>query len=236
MSTAPEASACSRMPVLPRPCLCTAGRPAATSVCVTISPRMYDSVKRFEPTTTTASFARAGAARPASAARMQPTAAARRRAPTRETASWRWCACVTSSTLRRSFSPVERAPALSSAALFTLSPQPWSQELPGPARERLPMTQLRAFIVEDSPVIRENLVAALEEMAPINVVGTAEDEASALGWLAGPGHPCDLVVVDIFLKSGSGLGVLKSAAAAPTPPKLVVLSNYATPDMRRRSE
>ena len=38
------------------------------------------------------------------------------------------------------------------------------------------MTQLKAFIVEDSPVIRENLVAALEEMAPIDVVGTAEDE------------------------------------------------------------
>ena len=71
-------------------------------------------------------------------------------------------------------------------------------------------------------------------MAPIEVVGTAEDEASALGWLALPGNPCDLVVVDIFLKSGSGLGVLKTAAAAPTPPKLVVLSNYATPDMRRK--
>jgi DNA-binding NarL/FixJ family response regulator len=96
------------------------------------------------------------------------------------------------------------------------------------------MIHLRAFIVEDSPVIRENLVAALEEMAPIEVVGTAEDEASAIGWLGRAGNPCDLVVVDIFLKSGSGLGVLKTAAAAATPPKLVVLSNYATPDMRRK--
>jgi DNA-binding NarL/FixJ family response regulator len=96
------------------------------------------------------------------------------------------------------------------------------------------MIQLRAFIVEDSPVIRENLVAALEEMAPIEVVGTAEDEASAIGWLARPDNPCDLVVVDIFLKSGSGLGVLKTAASAAAPPKLVVLSNYATPDMRRK--
>jgi DNA-binding NarL/FixJ family response regulator len=96
------------------------------------------------------------------------------------------------------------------------------------------MNQLRAFIVEDSPVIRENLVAALEEMAPIDVVGTADDEASAIVWLSRPGNPCDLVVVDIFLKSGSGLGVLKTAAAAAAPPKLVVLSNYATPDMRRK--
>ena len=42
------------------------------------------------------------------------------------------------------------------------------------------MNQLKAFIVEDSPVIRENLVAALEELAPVQVVGTADDEASAV--------------------------------------------------------
>jgi DNA-binding NarL/FixJ family response regulator len=96
------------------------------------------------------------------------------------------------------------------------------------------MNQLKAFIVEDSPVIRENLVAALEEMAPIRVVGSAEDESSAIGWLRAPDNHCDLVVVDIFLKSGSGLGVLKTAAVLPEPIKLVVLSNYATPDMRRK--
>jgi DNA-binding NarL/FixJ family response regulator len=96
------------------------------------------------------------------------------------------------------------------------------------------MTQLKAFIVEDSPVIRENLVAALEEMAPIRVVGHADDESSAVGWLSQGENQCDLVVVDIFLKSGSGLGVLKAAAKLPEPTKLVVLSNYATPDMRRK--
>ena len=96
------------------------------------------------------------------------------------------------------------------------------------------MTHLKAFIVEDSPVIRENLVAALEEMAPIDVVGTAEDENSALSWLAESQNQCDLVVVDIFLKSGSGLGVLKAAANVGLAAKLVVLSNYATPDMRRK--
>ena len=94
------------------------------------------------------------------------------------------------------------------------------------------MTSLTAFIVEDSPVIRENLVAALEEMAPIQVVGTADDEASALRWL--DQNACDLAIVDIFLKSGSGLGVLKTASLSDRPIKLVVLSNYATPDMRRK--
>ena len=75
------------------------------------------------------------------------------------------------------------------------------------------MSQLKAFIVEDSPVIRENLVAALEEMAPIDVVGTAEDESGAVAWLARSENRCDLVVVDIFLKAGSGLGVLNAASS-----------------------
>lgn len=96
------------------------------------------------------------------------------------------------------------------------------------------MPALKAFIVEDSPVIRENLIAALEELAPVEVVGTAEDESTALDWLGGPEHGCDLVIIDIFLKRGSGLGVLRAASGLSKPMSLIVLSNYATPDMRRK--
>jgi DNA-binding NarL/FixJ family response regulator len=96
------------------------------------------------------------------------------------------------------------------------------------------MPRLKVFIVEDSPVIRENLVAALEELAPVQVVGTAEDESSATRWLDRSENNCDMVIVDIFLRGGSGLGVLHAAEAMPQHPQLVVLSNYATPDMRRK--
>jgi DNA-binding NarL/FixJ family response regulator len=106
------------------------------------------------------------------------------------------------------------------------------------------MPPLQTFIVEDSALIRENLIATLEELAAVQVVGTAEDEASAVLWLAQPEHPIDLVIIDIFLKAGSGLGVLRAAglvgndplneALAPPKPKMVVLSNYATPDLRRK--
>jgi DNA-binding NarL/FixJ family response regulator len=93
---------------------------------------------------------------------------------------------------------------------------------------------LRTYIVEDSVLIRENLIATLEELAPIEVVGTAEDESTALQWLSQPGSRFDLVIVDIFLKDGSGLGVLKASYALPQQHKMVVLSNYATPDIRRK--
>ena len=102
--------------------------------------------------------------------------------------------------------------------------------------EHLMSTPLKTFLVEDSPMIRENLIAALEELAPVEVVGTAEDENSAVDWLTGARSPCDLVIIDIFLKGGSGLGVLRAAHELAPSMTLVVLSNYATPDMRRRCE
>ena len=96
------------------------------------------------------------------------------------------------------------------------------------------MEQLKTYIVEDSPVIRESLIATLEELVPLQVVGTAEDEATAVRWLSEPGNHADLVIVDIFLKGGSGLGVIKSVNNLPQRRTLVVLSNYATQDIRRK--
>lgn len=108
--------------------------------------------------------------------------------------------------------------------------------MPAPAAPLpIPMpTLLNTYIVEDSPVIRDDLIATLEELVPVRVVGTAEDEATVLRWLAeSGGRHVDLMIVDIFLKSGSGLGVLRAAQALPRRFPLVVLSNYAAPDMRR---
>lgn len=95
------------------------------------------------------------------------------------------------------------------------------------------MHLLKTYIVEDSAVIRDNLIATLEELVPVEVVGTAEDEPTALQWLSRPEHRFDLLIVDIFLKRGSGVGVLRAMRAVPHRHSLVVLSNYVTPDMRR---
>ena len=48
------------------------------------------------------------------------------------------------------------------------------------------MAHLRTYIVEDSPVIRENLAAALEELVPVQVVGYAEDEDTVCAGCATP--------------------------------------------------
>ncbi len=96
------------------------------------------------------------------------------------------------------------------------------------------MSTLRTFIVEDNPVILNNLIATLEELSDVQVVGSVGSEREAVSELLQRNGLVDLVIVDVFLTSGSGLGVLRSALDMNLPARRVVLSNYATPDMRRR--
>jgi DNA-binding NarL/FixJ family response regulator len=94
--------------------------------------------------------------------------------------------------------------------------------------------QLRTYIVEDNATIRENLVGALEELASIKSLGWAETENDAKRWLAEHARAWDLAIVDLFLKQGSGLGVIEACRARDAGQRVVVLSNYATADMRQR--
>ena len=94
--------------------------------------------------------------------------------------------------------------------------------------------KLRTFFVEDNPTIRENLIATLAELADIEAVGIAETEAQANQWLSQHTDDWDLVIVDLFLREGSGLGVVSAFQQRPEHQKLLVLSNYATEDVRER--
>jgi two-component system OmpR family response regulator len=94
--------------------------------------------------------------------------------------------------------------------------------------------ELRTYIVEDNATIRENLIDTLEELASIKALGWAETESEARRWLAGNEGQWDLAIVDLFLKQGSGLGVLEACQGRSPGRRVVVLSNYATADMRKR--
>jgi DNA-binding NarL/FixJ family response regulator len=96
------------------------------------------------------------------------------------------------------------------------------------------MTALRAFLVEDSPLILENLSATLQELASVEVVGSAATEADARRWLGEREGDVELLIIDIFLRQGSGLGVLQTAAQAAPAARRVVLTNYASAEVRAR--
>jgi DNA-binding NarL/FixJ family response regulator len=95
-------------------------------------------------------------------------------------------------------------------------------------------SRLQTYVVEDNLTIRENLIGTLEELTCTTVVGFAETEDHAREWLLGQDNAWDLAIVDLFLKQGSGLGVLQACQGRKPGQKVVVLSNYATPDIRRR--
>lgn len=94
--------------------------------------------------------------------------------------------------------------------------------------------KLRTYIVEDNATIRENLIGTLEELAEVQAVGIAETEDEGKEWLTSHASQWDLAIVDLFLRQGSGLGVLTACRERQPHQKIVVLSNYATPDIRSR--
>ncbi len=96
------------------------------------------------------------------------------------------------------------------------------------------MFPLRAYIVEDSPVIREGLMETLQEVAGVEFLGYADSEDAGRQWLAAHPGDWDLMIVDLFLKQGNGLGVLSACNARGPGQKVVVLTNYATNDIRER--
>lgn len=97
------------------------------------------------------------------------------------------------------------------------------------------MTQyLTAILVEDSQTICETLIPVLEELARTRVVAVATTSAEAKQALTDWDEKWDLIIVDLFLKAGSGLDVLQMVRTRSTSQHAFVLSNYATSEMRRR--
>ena len=93
---------------------------------------------------------------------------------------------------------------------------------------------LKTYLVEDNPTIRDNLIATLVELASVDAVGTSDNENDGKEWLLKNPQKWDLAILDLFLKQGSGLGVLAACRDRKPTQKVVVLSNYATADIRQR--
>ncbi|WP_295521845.1 response regulator [uncultured Pseudacidovorax sp.] len=96
------------------------------------------------------------------------------------------------------------------------------------------MAAPRIFIVEDNPTIRDSLIPTLEDLTDAEIVGLAEGEDEAVRWMQSHSDGWDLAIVDLFLRQGSGLGVLRRLRNGGARQRMVVLTNYATADMRRR--
>jgi len=95
--------------------------------------------------------------------------------------------------------------------------------------------KLRVVLVEDSPIIRARLAESLSEIPNLEIVGHAESESDALSLLDSGGW--DAVVLDLQLRQGTGLGVLRrlKQGGRPSHSTVIVFTNYAFPQYRDRS-
>lgn len=105
--------------------------------------------------------------------------------------------------------------------------------------ERVPRdaSLLKVFLIEDSALLQELLGSMLSELDGVEFCGCADAEAQALQRLAEA--PVDLVIIDIQLKQGSGIGVLGALQTDSDrygKPRKVVLTNYAHATMRQRCD
>lgn len=94
---------------------------------------------------------------------------------------------------------------------------------------------LICYLAEDNQTILENLIESLKEIADVKVTAHSATQSEATRWLDLHDGQWHLAIVDLFLKEGSGLGILAGCRNREPYQKVVVLTNYATPEIRRRS-
>lgn len=101
-----------------------------------------------------------------------------------------------------------------------------------------PGKPLRILLVEDSPLLRSRLEGMLAQYSAFKVTGLAAAEAEAVEKL--DSIPYDAIVVDVELRPGSGIGVIREARARNRDLPggghvwIVVLTNYDLPTVRER--
>lgn len=91
---------------------------------------------------------------------------------------------------------------------------------------------MRILLVEDSELLAERLREVLGQIAGVEVVGTVVDEGTAVTMARE--EDIHVLILDLQLKQGTGFGVMRSLGADR--PAIIVFTNYALPEYRRRAE
>nr|WP_315593424.1 response regulator [uncultured Cupriavidus sp.] len=95
-----------------------------------------------------------------------------------------------------------------------------------------PNRSLRVLLIEDSEVLRGMLLEYLTAFPFVESVDWADTESMAVG-LAGRGH-YDVVIVDLQLRQGNGINVLREMQKHSVPGLRIVYTNHAQVSMYRR--
>lgn len=97
------------------------------------------------------------------------------------------------------------------------------------------MARLRVALVEDSERIRARLAETLAEIPNVDIAFAADSEGEAVRLTAE--EPWDVLILDLQLRVGTGLGVLKALQGllAREARVAIVFSNYGFRQYRERA-
>lgn len=90
----------------------------------------------------------------------------------------------------------------------------------------------KVLIVDDSAVVRERLKQLLAEIEGLQVAAEAAraEEGGALARRLKP----DVVIIDVRMRNGAGIRSLHVMKHIDPPPRIIVLTNEAYPEIRNR--
>ena len=91
---------------------------------------------------------------------------------------------------------------------------------------------MMVFIADDSDPVRERVIDLLAEIGGAEVIGEARNYDEALeGIRSLKPH---VVILDIQMPGGSGIDVLKQIKQDSRPPVVLMLTNHASPQYRKK--
>ena len=95
---------------------------------------------------------------------------------------------------------------------------------------------LRIFLVEDSVAVRDLMIDILKEIPGVIFAGFAEEEADALKKI--DAESFDVLILDIELKQGNGMNLLRTLAESHKPLNSlkIIFSNNVSNAFRRAGE
>lgn len=93
---------------------------------------------------------------------------------------------------------------------------------------------MKLLIVDDSPNIRFNLRRFIDTIKGVQIIGEAEDEDRAVELALN--KMCDVIILDIDLKNGSGFTVLKKIKEAKSKTIVIIFSNFVISSYKEKAQ
>ncbi len=91
---------------------------------------------------------------------------------------------------------------------------------------------MKVFIVDDSALVRERIIAMISEHPGIEITGQAENAQEAINSIRK--LKPDVAILDIRMPGGNGIEVLRNIKKNSSGPTIIILTNYPYPQYRKK--